>query len=377
LLDSLIHRAQRVRSSGSAHGLPPAAGAASAASPAEAESIPCPGEGSQVEEEWLREERLSLTEFTRRQFQAIREQQAHLEAQRQDLLRRQNDFNETCLLKQQELNRQVKVLAAQGAALDAREKDLTESEKKLAVEEQRIGRTRKDLLQFRQEMADQEKELAEKKAEAEHLLKAAEGLDQKHADESAALREQRQTLQAERERFEQRQRAVELAEAALTRERAEVQLLKGVLDKDIAERNLDSLRQQTLAQQERLEASSTEAKRMQAAAEEARKGVAHLEEALESCRRRWQEEEAAWEGRRRQMEHRCLALERAEAVLERRTTELERLDAKIQEEQRRTEQELSRQRQELEDKREELFGRCFAPGNGRVRSIAVPEPAST
>src|SRR5262249_17877235 len=111
-LDSLLSRAQRVRSSSPGVELRPAVAAQPTEAPVAGEVVPWPGEGCQVEEEWLREERLSLTEFTRRQFQAIRQQQAQLEAQRQDLLRRQNEFNESCLLKQQELNRQVKVLAA-------------------------------------------------------------------------------------------------------------------------------------------------------------------------------------------------------------------------------------------------------------------------
>src|SRR5262249_57105387 len=73
-LDSLLHRVQRARLAGA--GVAPRAAAETPVDP-----IPCPDEGSQVEEEWLREERLSLTEFTRRQFQAIRQQQEHLETQ--------------------------------------------------------------------------------------------------------------------------------------------------------------------------------------------------------------------------------------------------------------------------------------------------------
>ncbi|MBI1913515.1 MAG: hypothetical protein HYS12_01985 [Planctomycetes bacterium] len=375
-LDALFTRVQRVRSGGTAPAPPIAGLVASTEATAGTDTVPCPGEGSQVEEEWLSDERLSLTEFTRRQFQAIRQQQVLLENQRQEILRRQNEFNEACLLRQQELNRQMKILTGQTAALESREKYLIEGEKQLAVEEQRLDRARHDLLQYRQELAAQEKELDHKKTEAVRLLEAAGEVRQKQADDAAVLREQQQALQAEREQLEQRQQAIERVEITLARDRTEVQLLQGVLDKEIAQRNLDSLRQQTLAQQERLEASAIEAKRMQAAAEEARKGLVHLEEALEACRRRWQEEEAAWEARRGQMEQRCLALESAEAALERRSAELDRLDAQIQQEVQRSEQELLRQRRELEEKREQLIGRCFGPGNGRVRSIAVPGATS-
>ena len=194
LLDSLFTRVQRVRSS--APGAAPESPADE--TPPETGAVRQPGEGSQVEEEWLREERTSLTEFTRRQFQAIRQQQTLLETQRQEVLRRQNELNETCLLRQQELNRQVKVLAAQAATLDTREKDLTESEKKLAVEEQRIARIRQDLQQYRREIADQEKELEANKAEAEQLLKAAEEAEQKRVVAEAALHGEQQAFQADR-----------------------------------------------------------------------------------------------------------------------------------------------------------------------------------
>src|SRR5262249_17395214 len=182
-LDALFTRLQRARVCAAPPPLPTAALAVSVEGAA-----PSPGEGSQVEERWMQDERLSLTEFTRRQFQAIRQQQVLLENQRQEVLRRQNEFNEVCLLRQQELNRQVKVLAGQAEALESREKDLNDAEKKLVVEEQRLLRARQDLVQYRQELATQEKELEEKKAEAKPVLAAAESVRKKHAEEAAALR---------------------------------------------------------------------------------------------------------------------------------------------------------------------------------------------
>src|SRR5262249_54017906 len=188
-LDALFTRLQRARVCAAPPPLPTAALAVSVEGAA-----PSPGEGSQVEERWMQDERLSLTEFTRRQFQAIRQQQALLENQRQEILRRQNEFNEACLMRQQELNRQIKLLAGQSAALESREKDLIEGQKKLAVDEQRLERARQDLLQYRKEIAAKEKELEQKKIEAEQILEAVRVMGQQQADEAALLREQRLAL---------------------------------------------------------------------------------------------------------------------------------------------------------------------------------------
>src|SRR5262245_30529393 len=109
-LDALFARVQRMCSPATLVATPLALTPEAVAA---AETPARPGEGSQVEESWKQDERQSLTEFTRRQFQAIRQQQTVLENQRQEILRRQNEFNETCLLRQQELNRQIKFLGGQ------------------------------------------------------------------------------------------------------------------------------------------------------------------------------------------------------------------------------------------------------------------------
>ncbi len=341
VLDALFMRVQRARAAAPA---PPPPGAAlppseppardegPATVPASADTVPVPGQGSQVEQDWLREEKQSLVEFTRRQFESLRQQQELLERQRQEVLRRQSDLNETCLLRQQELNRQIKVLATQAAALEEREKDVAEGEKRLAVEEQRVGRARQDLQQYSRETATKERDLEELKAETERLLHAEREARRQRAAEEASLRQRWQGLRAKHDQIEQRAAALGRGEAELTAGRAEVEQLKAVLEQDVAARNLERLRQETLAQQEALTKATGEAERAREEGERARRQLGVVQEALEACRRAWREEEAEWEARRRPMEQRYRALEQAEAALVRRTAELDRLEEQVRDE---------------------------------------------
>jgi chromosome segregation ATPase len=128
------------------------------------------GFGSPVEEEWVSQEKETLAEITRRQLAQLRQHQATIEQQRTELLRRQNELNETCLLRQQDLNRQIKELEARTAAVAEREAVMAEQEKQLTLEQQRVALARRDLQKYRQEMAEQQRELEALKAETLALI---------------------------------------------------------------------------------------------------------------------------------------------------------------------------------------------------------------
>lgn len=132
-------------------------------------SVP-PGFDSPIEEEWINEEKKVLEELTQQRFAQLRQQQALLEQQRAELVRRQYELNETCVRRQQEMNKQIKEIEGRTQAVAAREAEVEEREKKLATELQRLGESRKDLQQFRQETAEQQRELETLKAETLALI---------------------------------------------------------------------------------------------------------------------------------------------------------------------------------------------------------------
>lgn len=286
--------------------------------------------GSRVGAEWLAEERRSLEEFTRKQFQVLRQQQEMLEQQRQDVLRRQNDVNEMCLLRQQELNRQIKVLTAQAEGLEGREKDLTEREHLVAVEQQKLARMRQDIQQYRKEAAEQERRLEELKAETTRLLAEEQAARQQLKEDEGTLRQRSESLRTECEEVAGRVRALAEGEAELARRLAEVEELQSLLRQEVVEKDLEGLRQQIAEHNKVLEESRAEVARTKEAEGRGRRHLQVLEDALAACRKVRREEEADWEARLAPMEQRYRALEQAEAAVEHRAAELDRLEARIQ-----------------------------------------------
>jgi DNA repair exonuclease SbcCD ATPase subunit len=352
ILDALFARVQKTLCATAPGPLPP--GPAVSVPGSGEEGSLRPGEGSQVEEDWLREEKESLAMFTRRQFQALRERQAQIDSQRQELVSRQNELNEMCLLRQQDLNRQIKVLATRTASLEERERDLEDNEKKLTIEQQRLERARQDLNSCRREAAVEASELEDLKAEAERLLAEEHESRKQHVGEETALREGRHLLQAEQERFAERVKAFEQVEEQLSHDREEVDRLKSLLQREVAEQNLEQLQVEMEARRAHVATARAELALLAEAEDRAQRLLRHLEEAAEASRRVRREEEAEWESRREPMARRYTALEQTEAALERRAAELDRLEAQIQAELERGEQDLLRQREELEELREEL-----------------------
>jgi hypothetical protein len=304
--------------------------------------------GSHVASEWFEEEREALAKFTHRQFERLARQQDAVEKQRLEVLQHQQAFNESCFLKQQELNQLRKALTSRLDTLENRERDVADQEKQLAVEEQRLARMREDLQSYRREVAAEEQQLAGRRDEATALLGQAEQLRSEHEEREAALVLKQRELEDARQALDHKQAALEQgatllaeSEAALRQREAEVKELEEVLNREIALKKLQHLRQEIVAR-------TVELSKLKDAEEKANRQLRTIEEAREARRKVWADEQAAWEQRRQGMEVRYLALEQAEAALERRARELDHLEERVRAEVAESEQQMLEQHDELE-----------------------------
>src|SRR5262249_54927868 len=93
--------------------------------------------------DWLQAERQPLEEYTRQQF-------AKIQQQHQALMTQHFQREEAVALRTQELNRDIKLLAARARAVQERTDDLVNREAALAAQTEQIAQAREELLDLRQ-----------------------------------------------------------------------------------------------------------------------------------------------------------------------------------------------------------------------------------
>jgi len=245
---------------------------------------PRPREVSPVEEEWTQEEKQTVAEFTRRQMDVLRQQQTTLEQQRAEIHRRQHELNEACLLRQQELNRQIKELTTRRLVLEGRETDVGEQEQQVVVELHRLTRARQDLQQLHSEAVEQEQFLADLKNEAIRLLDSERSSRQELAELEALLR--KRWAQAEKARVEIARERAELERIA-----AEQQQRQAALDRRERELNLAGVEKRIVRLHQQAEAEQRRVEELQAREEALKRRLANLEAILSRREREGAERE--------------------------------------------------------------------------------------
>lgn len=193
----------------------------------------------QVAYEWLNAERARLEAYTHSQFSTI--QQQH-----QALLAKQFRSEEALALRAQELNREMKFLASQSEALQARARELAEREAALTRHMESLARAEQEFLSIQQtgnnacEVTEAHRELLEGlRADAARLQAAEADARTDAVAFEAALKERQEawekkhaTLVARQEAMEQRFALLEKAEAASQRRLAELDELEEQLRKE-------------------------------------------------------------------------------------------------------------------------------------------------
>ncbi len=271
---------------------------------------------SRIEEEWVSEEKETLEEFTRRQLALLKQQQSAIEQQRADVLRRQHELNEACLLRQQELNRRTKEMEARAQTVEERETDLTGQEKQVAVELQRLGRARQDLQEYRQETADQQREVEELKTETLTLIERERDSRRQLGEVERTLQERWAVLAATGEEQERSRQTLEQLSVELARRRLVLNEREKVLGLEEAQERVAQLREAAASLR-------TEVERLTPREEWLSKRVAVLESALAERQSIWREQQDQARGERRR-------IDLLEEALTRRTAELEQRELHVE-----------------------------------------------
>src|SRR5262245_37305579 len=114
----------------------------------------------QAEHRWLQEERKRLEAYTLSQFALIKQQ-------REELLTRKTQIEEALALREQELNRQMKILAESNEALQKRGKETAEREAVLSEQLEQINNAQQTLQTLQQTSARMQKEIEAQRGQLE------------------------------------------------------------------------------------------------------------------------------------------------------------------------------------------------------------------
>jgi DNA repair exonuclease SbcCD ATPase subunit len=197
----------------------------------------------QEEYQWIQEERKRLEAYTLSQF-------ALLKQQREELLGRRSGIEETLALREQELNRQMKLLAEGTAAQEKRDCELAERETALTAQMEKLANARQEFQTLQQVNAQLQSEnetqfllAQELRLQSTHLqetVRAARSelsvLEQALQRDKNAAEEERAEITASRRQLEERHAAMEKTEGSLRRRVAEIDQLEAQIRHELEQR---------------------------------------------------------------------------------------------------------------------------------------------
>jgi DNA repair exonuclease SbcCD ATPase subunit len=193
-------------------------------------------------QEWLQHERNRLEEYTRSQFDLIRQQH-------QALMAKHFRSEEALALRSQELNREMQFLASQAEALQQRGRELADWETALSAQMTRLAQAQDELLAIQQTSADVRRDtevqcrILEAMRTETAQLQASESTARGEFDAlQATLQEHQRSweqkqveIDARQAQMEQRYRALETSEQAARRRLAELDELEDRLRQELEE----------------------------------------------------------------------------------------------------------------------------------------------
>jgi hypothetical protein len=208
--------------------------------------------------QWLLIEKQRLDEYTRIQFNALRQQH-------QAVLTKHFRSEEALALRSQELNREIQFLASQTAAFQKRAQELVEREMLLASQMERLSQAQKELLAIeqtgesgRQETEEQQARLEKLRSETAQLQSVEASARVEFSSFETGLRDRQKAWEQKQEeirvrlaQMEERYLALERAEAAAQRRLAELDELEQRLQREFADQARPDLQTHQLQLQQR------------------------------------------------------------------------------------------------------------------------------
>lgn len=197
----------------------------------------------QSEYQWVVEERSRLEAYTLAQFALIKQQ-------REELLGRRAGIEETLALREQELNRKLRLLAEAQDTLDCRNRELAEREEDLQQNMEKLSSARTELQLLEQSCLQLQTEneayrlLAEEhRIQTAHLEEAVRAtrselgiLERGLQQRRRAAEEERAELAASRRQLDQRFTALEEGEESLRRRVTEIDQLEVQIRQELEQR---------------------------------------------------------------------------------------------------------------------------------------------
>lgn len=188
-----------------------------------------------AEYEWLREERQRLETYTLSQLSQIARQ-------REDLTMRKSEVEATFALKEQEINRQLKLLKERTEFVEHRERQLANKEAELEMASERIQAEEEALSTLRQTQGKLQHEIEKQRVDLEHLRLKAQHLQESARAAQNELISFEKSLESRREAIEKVESAVNTRQSHLL-ERARI-IEQSEKSLRIREQELDELEAQ-------------------------------------------------------------------------------------------------------------------------------------
>jgi hypothetical protein len=287
---------------------PPQAPAARSTTGNGATSPSSPSGSPEAEEQWIREERQRLDAYMSKHF-------ALLQKQREEFSQWRTQVEAALVGREQELNRQQKLLNAQNDMLQQRTAELAEKEGSVTKQIEEISSAGAEVLQ---EVAAQKGTLEKLRKEVEQTRQEMQRAQQEQIAQQSGFAKQKQAMEAERAAFISQTAARKELQEPLEKLRKEMEQTR---------QEMNRARQEQIAQQS---------------------GFAKQKQAIEAERSAWVSQSAA----RKELQE---SLAKAEATLRRRVSEALNLEAQIYHELERQEQRLAIERRHIEQTRQDFM----------------------
>jgi hypothetical protein len=209
-----------------------------------------------AEQEWVQEERQRLEGYMSKQF-------AVLQQQREEFSRWRSQVEAALVGREQELNRQSKLLAGRGLELDQREQGLSAREatvlaagEKVAHAEDSLHAVQESLMQLQLDTDAQRVLLEEFREAGQHLQMLTQRAETEYAElraeidkDRATYEQDKATLRERKHQLEQRQAAVDQSELAMRQRLAEMEKVEGMIRADLQRKEAEVAQKvQALAQ---------------------------------------------------------------------------------------------------------------------------------
>jgi hypothetical protein len=172
----------------------------------------------QADYEWIQEEKKRLEAYTQSQLALVRQQ-------REELLQRKNSTEQAMIQREQELNRQARLLASAAEVLKRREQAVAERETALTSQAQTLAQVQEQVRALQQTGDQLQRDIEQRNLRLEQQRLQATQLEE-------AIRAARTELFNFEKTFKERQKAWEQEQALLTAGRRQLEQRRAALEKD-------------------------------------------------------------------------------------------------------------------------------------------------